>query len=1356
MRKDVLLIALIAILCLTVSPNDVAKNQTTDNTQSPQIAFFKSYTIHTPIVINSDADFVSQGWNGTGSSSNPFRIEYLSIYQPIAGNYCILINNTNAYFKIQHCMLTGIDGWAGIYLENVNNGIIDNNTITAPSSEFDWLLGIYLENSDFNMISNNTCIFSGHGIDLASSNYNTIFNNTCNGGSDGIWLDQSSSNVIANNTSGDHTQGAIMLQGGSANIIANNSLWDSQRGINLGVSPSNTVVNNTLINCGYMVPWGDIMQTEVSGNTVNGLPLRYHQSQSDFIINQPSGQVVLVDCANFTVEDLNIGTATIGVNIQECENGTIRNVTSVGQPWEGIGIWDSRNVNVSGCRVSDSGTGINVNGDTYDNEGFHFISDCIVERCTYGITLFDSNCTVSWNTLLSTVYDIRDFKEYNLIKYNFYEDYTGIDSDSNGIGDTPRFFEGDAMNNDSYPLMFKPFNPEWIVLPIDATIEDGESYSQPIYVTSESPIVYFEMSDETNFFLDGSSILRNATTLALGSYPIEIMVRNIYNRTLSASITIKVVPAPPRLSGDNEICFTYGTSGNTATWFTGGTFPQDYTLYLNGVSIQNGVWNSSSESISQLLDTFDNGIYTYQLEVNNSVAVDVLTTVVYVFSDSYQSHAPISILSDSDFVTQGWPGSGTADDPYIIAGVAITDADSCIHISDTSSYFIIFDCYLDSPVSYSGYGIQFWMVDNGAAMYCIAVMKQWAIDVYESNSIRIRDCIVESWSSGFLFNGVNDFEILNCSVDMATNTGMSISTSSNGVIDSCAFYGDGRYPLNIDRCTNLDIINNVFGQKGFYLTGESLYQYISIHFAGNIIDGKSLGLFVNVSDVILSGDIYGQYLLINCSRVTLNGGTFDYGYTSINLAFCTDCVVDGASAYESSGNPVRLNWCIGCTVRNCNFVRPVNNGIVLNNCIHCYVHDNIVDNTSDGINLWRCGDCAVFSNTITSGYSGVNLIATNLTSVYENTVEYAQVGVELWDVTNCSVYTNILQYNRWYGVQVYDSQYCIIRENTLLDNDEYGIYIWGNSWDNLFYLNSIGDNGIENALDDSAFNDWDNGTIGNWWRDYSGTGFYNIPGVANSIDHYPQVLLMVHIPNIVTPLDFQYDVGTTGNTLSWDLTNFNSGVYYIYRNDSLVDFDTLSSNILVSVDGLSIGYYVYTLIIAQMGYENVTDIVHITVVLDSTYPVINSPDDVVYAIGTTGHRISWIPIDLNPNYYEIRKDGIIIEFGNWSASWNSINITVDGLEIGMYSYTLTVSDIVWQNATDSVQVIVLSELPTTSTDTTVTSPTSSTTTTSPTGFTYPEILSVFTFIITIGSAVCIVVVIVLILRSRSTPTYDFV
>ena len=47
---------------------------------------------------------------------------------------------------------------------------------------------------------------------------------------------------------------------------------------------------------------------------------------------------------------------------------------------------------------------------------------------------------------------------------------------------------------------------------------------------------------------------------------------------------------------------------------------------------------------------------------------------------SYESHSPISISDDNDFIEQSILGSGTEEEPYIIENLEIVDDDSCAYI----------------------------------------------------------------------------------------------------------------------------------------------------------------------------------------------------------------------------------------------------------------------------------------------------------------------------------------------------------------------------------------------------------------------------------------------------------------------------------------------------------------------------------------------------------------------------------------------------------------------------------------------------------------------------------------------------
>jgi hypothetical protein len=125
---------------------------------------------------------------------------------------------------------------------------------------------------------------------------------------------------------------------------------------------------------------------------------------------------------------------------------------------------------------------------------------------------------------------------------------------------------------------------------------------------------------------------------------------------------------------------------------------------------------------------------------------------------------------------------------------------------------------------------------------------------------------------------------------------------------------------------------------------------------------------------------------------------------------------------------------------------------------------------------------------------------------------------------------------------------------------------------------------------------------------------------------------------------------------------------------------------------------------------------------DSVPPEIDSPADIPYYVGDTGHSITWNPTDEHPVRYEILRNGVSIRTGGWNSTIEIISISVDGLGIGSWNYTIIVTDSGGNSATDTVFVIVsessTTPITTTTTETTTTT-TTETSTTSTTNTTTP-------------------------------------
>lgn len=176
-------------------------------------------------------------------------------------------------------------------------------------------------------------------------------------------------------------------------------------------------------------------------------------------------------------------------------------------------------------------------------------------------------------------------------------------------------------------------------------------------------------------------------------------------------------------------------------------------------------------------------------------------------TSQYQTSSPIQISSNSDFVTLGASGVGTRADPYVIGNLAISTTGTCIFVHDTTAYFIIYNCILESGDTEPA--IQFDNVENGQVVLCEINGGSSGIDILDS-----RDCSVSNTSIYSSWNGIH----LNMASNFTT-TYSRLSSNHRGLLfDSssyCQIFNNSIYS-NID--TGLEFAssshnNTVYGNS---------------------------------------------------------------------------------------------------------------------------------------------------------------------------------------------------------------------------------------------------------------------------------------------------------------------------------------------------------------------------------------------------------------------------------------------------------------------------------------------------------------------------------------------------------------
>jgi parallel beta-helix repeat protein len=354
------------------------------------------------------------------------------------------------------------------------------------------------------------------------------------------------------------------------------------------------------------------------------------------------------------------------------------------------------------------------------------------------------------------------------------------------------------------------------------------------------------------------------------------------------------------------------------------------------------------------------------------------------------------------------------------------------------------------------------------------------------------------------------FIIQNCS--LTTSAGNDYQAAvylwdvSNGVVDSCfmfdkvvgifletsdqckiinnTIYNVEFYTIEFWKCTGLTLANNTLIGEGFSIVGYNSNQWLHF-FESNTVNGKPVLYLREQIGGILDCASYGQVILAACEDVDVRNAVIANATMGIALGACFNCrVYDNDVSWNKYGILVSVSS--GIHIYN-NTVHSYNSfGIHLNQSSGCIIEQNEVNTSkSVGIDQILSSDNTYRLNNITGSdwggfvsHEGENITLTNNT-IFENSI-----GITISYASNSRVLFNIIHNNTDTGLQIgWMSTSCKI------------------------YGNELGWNIGGNAYDEGSSNQWDDGiSLGNFWSDYPGTGTYDIPGSAGSVDRFPHLI----------------------------------------------------------------------------------------------------------------------------------------------------------------------------------------------------------------------------------------------------------
>jgi parallel beta-helix repeat protein len=289
--------------------------------------------------------------------------------------------------------------------------------------------------------------------------------------------------------------------------------------------------------------------------------------------------------------------------------------------------------------------------------------------------------------------------------------------------------------------------------------------------------------------------------------------------------------------------------------------------------------------------------------------------------------------------------------------------------------------------------------------------------------------------------------------------------------ESRIIYVDYRGEADYTKIQNA--IDNASEGDSVYVRNGTYYELLSINKSINLIGANKNQTIINYKN---SNKNQHGIIVIKSNNVTIKG------FQIISSAgFSKKVGININSSYNIVTNNILLNNHHGINISK----GTKNNNISLNTISNSRLY---------GVSISSSNNNIVIKNNISlSGFYGVYLTLSNENILVGNTISESD----------------------FYGIRIKASENNEVYQNIIFNNNR-GIYLCCGSVNNIISYNIFKKNIDYNARDD-IFNQWDNGSVGNYWDDYNGTDdngdgigdiSYDIAdgyGEANNQDRYPLI-----------------------------------------------------------------------------------------------------------------------------------------------------------------------------------------------------------------------------------------------------------
>ncbi|MDH4214185.1 MAG: right-handed parallel beta-helix repeat-containing protein [Candidatus Thorarchaeota archaeon] len=160
-----------------------------------------------------------------------------------------------------------------------------------------------------------------------------------------------------------------------------------------------------------------------------------------------------------------------------------------------------------------------------------------------------------------------------------------------------------------------------------------------------------------------------------------------------------------------------------------------------------------------------------------------------------QGDDPILIIGNSELSQSSSGGVGTRSEPYLISGLTISSTGTCISIQDTTAFFIILDCDLESTTRTVSVVI-FNNVEHGIIENCYIEGGLNGAYLLLSTDCTVKDSTFLDNSNGIQLDRSENCTISDCN-SFSNTVGILISNSRSTTVVNSSIYSNSMRGISI-------------------------------------------------------------------------------------------------------------------------------------------------------------------------------------------------------------------------------------------------------------------------------------------------------------------------------------------------------------------------------------------------------------------------------------------------------------------------------------------------------------------------------------------------------------------------------